>query len=469
MSDDARRRIPSIDVLLAAPGAGALVERFGRPATVEALRAAADAMREALASGAAPAPVEGAGWYLERARGALESASVPSLRRVINATGVVIHTNLGRAPLAAEALEAVQRAAAGYTALEYDLVEGRRGSRYDHCVALLRELTGAEDALVVNNNAAALVLALNTLAEGAGVAVSRGELVEIGGGFRVPEILERSGARLVEVGSTNRTRLADYRAAVEEGRASLLLKVHRSNFRVLGFTEEASVQELAKLAAGSGVPLVYDLGSGLLVDAASLGLPPEPLAADALAAGAELVCVSGDKVLGGPQAGIVLGRGALVERLRRNPLCRALRVDKMTLAALEATLRLYRDPERARRAVPVLEMITRSAGALEEEARQMAEALARHPAVAAVVRPGAGAVGGGTFPEVALEGPVVAVEVRGLAPHELARRLREQEPPVVARVADERLTLDPRTLLEGDVEVVVRSVLRVVDEAGGEA
>jgi L-seryl-tRNA(Ser) seleniumtransferase len=294
----------------------------------------------------------------------------------VNATGVVLHTNLGRAPLAAAAVEAMVAAAQDYTNLEYDLERGERGSRYVHCASLLAELTGADAALVVNNAAAALVLALNTLARGRGVLVSRGELVEIGGGFRIPEMLERSGARLVEVGATNRTRMGDYERAFDEEDVGTILKVHRSNFRITGFTEEATLAQLAELARARNVPLVHDLGSGLMLEAATLGLADEPLPHDSLAAGSDLVTFSGDKLLGGPQAGLVVGSADLVAQMRANPLCRALRVDKVTLAGLEATLRLYRDPEQAREEIPVLRMLAEEPAAVQTRAAAAAAALA---------------------------------------------------------------------------------------------
>jgi L-seryl-tRNA(Ser) seleniumtransferase len=365
----------------------------------------------------------------------LAEEETSSLQPVINATGVVLHTNLGRAPLARRAMVAMGKAARGYTNLEYDLGEGRRGSRYDHCAGLFAELTGAEAALVVNNAAAALTLTLNTVALGRAVAVSRGELVEIGGGFRIPEILERSGARLVEVGSTNRTRASDYEAALDEEKVAAVLKVHRSNFRMSGFTEEASIPELAELTRRAGAPLIHDLGSGLFVDASELGLPEEPRVHQSLAAGADLVVVSGDKLFGGPQAGIVVGRGELVEALRRNPLCRALRVDKVTLAGLEATARLYREPDRALAGIPTLRMLRETDSSLRSRSAELAAGLRAGGLAGAKAGPAEGAVGGGTFPEIVL--PSWAVRVPVSDPDQAARALRRGRPPVVGRVEDE--------------------------------
>jgi len=387
-----------------------------------------------------------------------------SLRRVINATGVVLHTNLGRAPLAAEARTAIDRVARGYANLEFDLDAGARGSRYVHCAGLVAELTGAEDALVVNNNAAAVALALDTLARGRAVVVSRGELVEIGGGFRIPEVLERAGARLWEVGTTNRTRVEDYARAARDADVAVLLKVHRSNFRVEGFTEEAAVGDLADLAARTGLPLVHDVGSGLLAEPTRVGLPHEPRPRDSIAAGAHLVAFSGDKLLGGPQAGILAGRADLVARVRRNPLCRALRVDKATLAALEATLALYREPEEAVKRIPVLRMLAAPADELRRRAEALKDRLeARGVAVELVET--ASAVGGGSVPGVERPSWALAPGTPGEDEEELSRRLREGEPPVVGRIREGRLLLDLRTVADEEED---RLVERLVEVAAGE-
>jgi L-seryl-tRNA(Ser) seleniumtransferase len=398
---------------------------------------------------------------------------------VINATGVILHTNLGRAPLAESVREAMARAGAGYSNLEYDLSRGERGSRYDHCVRLVTELTGSEDALVVNNNAAAVTLALNTLALGGQVLVSRGELVEIGGGFRIPEILSRAGAGLREVGTTNRTRLEDYREALEEEGADVILKVHRSNFRISGFTEEAGLEALSELARERGIPLVHDLGSGMLVEAEAVGLPPEPRPRDSLAHGADVVAFSGDKLMGGPQAGILAGSGELISAMRRNSLCRALRVDKVTLAGIEATLLLYRDPARAVTEVPALRMLGEVAEDVKARATRVAEALESVPLECRVVESSA-VVGGGTYPEVELESWAVRITSEADAASaptaspptasaatasELARLLREGDPPVIARVEDDALLLDLRTVTPGEEEDLVRRVREAADLA----
>ncbi|MBT8487707.1 MAG: L-seryl-tRNA(Sec) selenium transferase [Gemmatimonadetes bacterium] len=460
---DPRSRIPSIDALLAHSNAQELADRYGRDRTVTALRDAVRHVRGRIAETVGSQPsswaerVEDPSLYVHSAAEALAASDVPSLRRVINATGVVLHTNLGRAPLAAVAVEAMTAAAGEYSNLEFDLNEGKRGSRYTHCVSLLTELTGAEDALVVNNAAGALVLALNTVAEGGGgVAVSRGELVEIGGGFRIPEVLERAGARLVEVGSTNRTRLADYAAALADDGGVAVLKVHRSNFRITGFTEDVEIAELSTLVGDRALPLVHDLGSGLMVEASRLGLPDEPRASESLAAGSDVVVVSGDKLLGGPQAGILVGSSDWMARMRKNPLCRALRMDKVGLAGLEATLRLYRDPEGAVREIPTLQMLSQEAASVRVRAEATAEALS---AVAGVrITSTRGAVGGGTYPGVELESWAVELTPPD-GPDALASRLREGDPPVVGRIVDDGLRLDLRTVLRGQEDDLVRRVV----------
>jgi L-seryl-tRNA(Ser) seleniumtransferase len=406
---------------------------------VDAARTVLAQAREEIRAGADP------GDLAERLRSELARARRPRLRRVLNATGVIVHTNLGRAPLPEAALERVAETARGYSNLEYDLSAGTRGSRQDHCADILRRLTGAESALVVNNNAGAVLLALAALAEGREVVVSRGELIEIGDGFRIPDVLARSGARLVEVGTTNRTRAEDYERAIGPETAVLLL-VHQSNFRVVGFEERPALREVARVAARHGLPLVDDLGSGRLNASNSLLLADEPSARDSLAAGADLVCFSGDKLLGGPQAGIVAGRAELVERLRRHPLQRALRADKLTLAALEGTLMLYLDPARARREVPVLQMLEEPV----ENVRARAERLA--DLVGGEVEPTVARVGGGALPLSELESWACAVE------EELAVRLRGQEPPVVALVRDGRCLLDCRTLRDDELDEVAAAV-----------
>jgi len=366
----------------------------------------------------------------------------PTLVPVINSTGVVLHTNLGRAPLPAVAVRAIEDAA-GYTALEYDLVSGRRGSRQTRIRRLLREVTGAEDALVVNNAAAAVILVLNTLAAGAEAIVSRGELVEIGGSFRIPEIIARSGCALVEVGATNRTHLRDYERALSP-RTRCALKVHRSNFSMTGFTSDVALADLARFMHARDIPVVHDLGSGLLLDLSAFGLRGEPRVTESVSEGA-VVIFSGDKLVGGPQAGLIAGPAALLTRMAANPLARALRPDKVVLAALEATLALYRDPEQARREIPVLAMLTTPPEGLEDRARRMAAHLP-----GSTVGPGWSSVGGGSFPDTAL--PTTLVRVPVDHPQRVLAALRDGSPPVVARTEDDAIVLDPRTLTDQEAD-----------------
>jgi L-seryl-tRNA(Ser) seleniumtransferase len=373
-----------------------------------------------------------------------------SLRRVLNATGVVIHTNLGRAPLAESAIGALAAAARGYANLELDLQTGRRGARDDHVRGLLCELTGAEDALVLNNCAGAALLAVAALAPaGGGVAVSRGQLVEIGGGFRVPEVLQAVGVRLVEVGTTNRTRLADYERAIEKQGAGVILRVHQSNFRTVGFVEEVAISALCEL----GVPVIDDVGSGALF-AEQAQFADEPRVASSLKAGAALVCFSADKLLGGPQAGILVGSSAAIAACRRHPLARALRVGRLALAALEATLSLYRDPERAEREIPVLAMLSVAPDVLIDRAEQLARATGGE-VVQAVAR-----VGGGALPLLELEGPAVALRAQGRGAEALAAALRDGDPPLIARLDEDRVLVDPRTLAEDELELAAAVVCR---------
>lgn len=402
---------------------------------VAAARAAIEAAREWVLAGEAAPLEEG---LVAAATDRLALMARPSLRRVINATGVVLHTNLGRAPLAPAAVARVTEVAADYSNLEYDLERGERGNRGAHVEELLCELSGAEAALAVNNNAAAVMLALAALAGDGEVLVSRGELVEIGGSFRIPDILAHSGATLVEVGTTNRTRLADYAAAIGE-RTTAILHVHQSNFRIVGFTEQPEAAELAALARERGIAMVDDLGSGALAE-----IHGEPTVHAAVATGADLVCCSGDKLLGGPQAGILFGRAEAIERCRRHPLARAMRLDKLQLAALEATLRLHRDEGPA--ALPALAMIE----APEEELQRRAEAMAEAIGEAAEVGRESGTPGGGSLADVALEGAACLIDPGEQGADTLLARLRQHDPPVIARIVRDRVVLDPRTMSDAD-------------------
>jgi L-seryl-tRNA(Ser) seleniumtransferase len=453
-----RSPIPAIDRLLRAPEAAVLLARFGREATLAALRAEAEAARAALRAGVRPS---GETALIDAAADRLARLFTPSQRRVVNLTGTVLHTNLGRAPLPEEAITAAAEAMRHPTTLEFDLATGRRGERDDHVRDLLRELTGAEDATVVNNNAAAVLLVLNTLAKGREVPVSRGELIEIGGSFRMPEIMARAGCRLVEVGTTNRTHARDYREAIGP-RTSLLMRVHQANFAISGFTARVPDRELAAIAKDTGVPFVTDLGAGALVDLDRFGLPHEPTARESLAAGADLVTFSGDKLLGGPQAGLVVGRAGLIRRLNRNPLKRALRLDKGRLAALQAVLLLYRAPDLLPQRLPALALLTRPESAIRAAAGRLKDMLrpALGPAWRLAVEPCRSQIGSGALPEDRLASAAVTVAGRGV--ESLASRLRALSLPVLGRLGEGRLWLDCRCLTDADE----RDLAAVLSESG---
>ena len=440
------RAIPSIDELRRRSGARALETRFGAAALVDALRAAASDVRLSMTSGDTPPDGHAIADRIEAiATARLESTFGRSLEPIINATGVIVHTNLGRAPLAAAALARVAEIAGGYASLEYDLDRGARGRRDVHAEPLLCRLTGAEAAVVVNNNAAATLLILAALARGREVVVSRGELVEIGGGFRVPDVMAQSGAILREVGTTNKTRAADYAAAVSE-RTALILRVHPSNFRIEGFTERPALDELVAVGRRLNVPVAEDLGSGLLTagDDHPLGRS-EPTVADSVSAGIDVCCFSGDKLLGGPQAGIIVGRAALVSQIRKHPLMRALRVDKMTYAALDATLTEYA-AGRATSTIPVQRMLAARADDIRERAQRLAAAIGTIHGWRAEIVDGASAAGGGSAPGVEIATWLVAVECDGLSADALERRLRDGRPAIVARIERDRLVIDLRTV-----------------------
>jgi L-seryl-tRNA(Ser) seleniumtransferase len=460
------RKLPSVDEVVRSPVASVALERFGRPAVTAAVRAtlaAARAARSAVAAGDVAAS----------ALAQLEATAQPNLKSVFNLTGTVLHTNLGRALLAEEAVEAAVAAMRNAVSLEFDLASGKRGERDDHVRALLCELTGAEDATVVNNNAAAVLIVLNTLAKGREAIVSRGELIEIGGAFRMPDIMARADAKLVEIGTTNRTHAKDYLAAIGE-KTGLVLKVHTSNYRIEGFTKEVGARELAAIAHARNVPLVNDLGSGTLVDLARFGLAHEPTVAEAVAEGADLVTFSGDKLLGGPQAGFIVGRKDLLDKINKNPMKRALRVDKIRLAALEATLKLYRDPDRLVQRLPTVRLLAR--------ARKDIEALARRivPAVAAAVcgtftvettacssQIGSGALPTETVPSAGLAIRPTAARGGGRALAALAAGLRRLPMPVIGRVEEQALILDLRCL--EDERGFVANLATLDPSGGGDA
>ncbi|MFP5257875.1 MAG: L-seryl-tRNA(Sec) selenium transferase [Acidobacteriota bacterium] len=460
------RLLPPVDAVLAALGDDAGLAALPRAMVRDAVTAFLDGLRDDIRAGRLtdPAQLDHALLYAQCAR-CVTAATRPHLRRVLNATGVVVHTNLGRSLLAPEAVTAAAEACLRYSNLEFDLATGERGSRYSHVVDILRTLTGAEDSLVVNNNAAAVLIVLETLAKGREVVVSRGQLVEIGGSFRIPEVMAKSGAILREVGATNRTHPRDYENAVGPDTAALL-KVHTSNYRIVGFTKEVSLAELVAIGRRRGLPVIEDLGSGNLTDFTGMGLPGEPTVQQAVADGADVVTFSGDKVLGGPQAGIIVGRAEHIAAIRKNPLNRAIRIDKMTLAALEATLRLYRDPQRAKAMIPTVAMITAAPEALAKKARKLAAILKKSLAgrYAVATKPGASRVGGGAFPERDLPTTLVALTPLAGAPSPdaLRERLLATDPPLVARTQDDALLLDPRTLAEDELKLVAAVLVQAL-------
>src|SRR2546430_1684516 len=452
------RLLPSVDEFLQSATGQRLIIQYSRTMTLRALRATLARARADIRHGAAPPSFEE---ILATAEQILQREQQPHLRPLINATGVIINTNLGRAPLSREALQAVQQVAGGYSNLEYELEAGERGSRHTHVSALLRELTGAESALVANNNAAAVLLALSSLAMGSEVIISRGQLVEIGGGFRVPDVMRQSGCLLVEVGTTNRTRVGDYEAALSE-RSAVLLTVHPSNFVISGFTESTPVAALAELAHRHNLLVMDDLGSGCLLDSAQYGLAHEPMPQESLAAGADVVCFSGDKLLGGPQAGILVGKAEILERIAKNPLMRAMRIDKMTLAALEATLRHYQ-PDEAAQPIPIWRMIATRPERITSPAARRAHKL-QTQGIAARTQRGESTVGGGSLPGETLPTTLLAIDAAQVSQSldELARQLRMRNIPIITRILRDTLLLDPRTVLEEQDKEVVLGLIEVL-------
>ncbi|HET8679634.1 MAG TPA: L-seryl-tRNA(Sec) selenium transferase [bacterium] len=456
---DARSRLrdlPSVERVVVALDQQGLLAGFPRRAATLCVREVLDSARRRLRDGGPDAPLDA---IVHEAAALLRRRFETSLRRVVNATGVLLHTNLGRAPLSDAAQVAVAEAAAGYSALEIDLDEGGRGSRHAHIESILTAVTGAEAGFAVNNNAAAVTLALAALAGGREAVVGRGELVEIGGGFRMPDVMHQSGARLVEVGTSNRTYLADYEAAMG-AECGMLLKVHRSNFTVRGFVHDVSVDELAALGQRHSITVAYDLGSGCLVDLAAVGLPPEPTVQGAVAAGADLILFSGDKLLGGPQAGLLVGRRAAVERCRAHPLARALRLDKLDTAALAATLRAYMDPARAWREIPILALLAQAPTQRRRRAARLAAALEKHygPAASVAVVATEGQVGGGALPEASISSYAAVVRPAAGRPEAWAAQLRAAAPAVVTVVREGALLLDVLAMLPGDDRRVLTAV-----------
>lgn len=462
MSTQLLRLLPSIDLLLASPLAVTLGASLSRDRIRDLLREVTEEVRREILAGEWVVARENGQMDAElsteierRIRARASKLSQPSLRRVINATGVILHTNLGRAPLAQAALDAIVEVASGYSNLEYSLSEGRRGNRESHCQELLARLAGSESAIVANNNAAAVLLVLNTLADGGEVIVSRGELIEIGGSFRIPEVMQKSGARLREVGTTNRTRISDYEDAINEN-TRLILRVHPSNYRITGFTERPEVREIADLARRSGIPSFEDLGSGCLTDLTPYGIQDEPVVADSLKAGISVVSFSGDKMLGGPQAGIIAGTSAVIDRVRKNPLMRALRVDKMTYAAIEATLRLY---ERgvAELEVPVVRALAATRAEVQQRAARFLEQLIQVTAgsLDATLEDGYSVIGGGSAPEVGLPTVLVAIESSRWSASSLEEQLRRNAVPIIARTERDRILIDLRTVAADEAVLIL--------------
>jgi len=454
------KKLPQVHRLLESESAGELLSKHPQPLVAETIRERLNALRAHLRNGMTGPFEFDAPRFFSSVSSAIDTAANRRLRWVINATGIVIHTNLGRVPLAPEAVEAIQEIALGYSSLEMDLESGRRGSRYTHVEPLLCALTGAEAAVVVNNNAAAVLLALDTFARGGEVIVSRGELIEIGGSFRLPDVIASSGATLIETGSTNKTRAADYASAISED-TRLLMSAHPSNYRIVGFTETVSRTDLVALGRERSIPVLEDLGSGALTDLAELDAPRETMVQETIAAGVDIVTFSGDKLLGGPQCGIIVGGRECIDRMKKNPMLRALRIDKLNLAALEATLMLYRnypdDPKR----IPALKMIAASAMDVGVKARRLAAMFQDVEAYTADVISGESFAGGGSLPDNGLDTRLLTVSSKRHSVGELSAALRENNPPIVARIADNQLVFDLRTVAEEEIAEIADALRRI--------
>ena len=463
MSKDLFKQLPAIDKWLASEVGVALSAEFSSKEVAEVMNDHLSCIRKGLDNGLTTIlPQFDSPQYETLMRADLLKQRLPSLRRTINATGIILHTNLGRAPLATEAIEAMEAVARGYSNLEIDLDSGKRGSRYQHVESLLCRITGAEAALVVNNCAAAVVLTLGTVAPGHDVVISRGELVEIGGSFRIPDVIAKSGARMVEVGTTNKTGIEDYATALTEN-TRVLLSVHPSNYRIIGFSSKPSVKELANLAHQNDLIFMQDLGSGALVGLGAVSAITDNTVQQSLAAGADILTFSGDKLLGGPQAGIILGRAELIQTIKKNSLLRALRIDKLSLAALVATLRLYLPPNNPIDKVPVLRMINEDRDSVGRRARRLLRQLKKIPGLEGVVVDGVSYGGGGVLPMVELPTRVVHVKISGMNAGELAKRLRATGPPVIVRVTNDELALDPRTIFPEDMKDLVGALRQAVE------
>jgi L-seryl-tRNA(Ser) seleniumtransferase len=469
MPNELLRSLPSVERMLGRPAALALSTQMTRDRIRDLLREILDDLRDEIALGLefkgigssavlgfeAERDVESeVEKRLERRAATLAKSS---LQRVINATGVIIHTNLGRAPLAAAAISALTEAASGYSNLEYDLERGQRGHRHSHSEHLITRLLGCQSSLVVNNNAAAVLLVLSTLAEGGEVIVSRGELIEIGGSFRIPEIMERSGARLKEVGTTNRTRISDYSTAINE-HTRLIMRVHPSNYRIVGFTERPELMELVELSRRSGIPSFEDLGSGCMTDLTPYGISGEPQASESISAGIDVICFSGDKMLGGPQAGVIAGSRTILDRLKKSPLMRALRVDKLTYAALEATLRVY-ERGAAETGIPVIKAMAETREHIERRAQSIASTLASQLDLMVELEPGYSVIGGGSAPGVSLPSVLLGIKHRGLSAASVEARLRMNKPPIVTRTDRDQVLIDLRTVAPDEEAIIVEALV----------
>ena len=449
------QKLPSLDALLQEKRSDSMISRYGRKLTTYAIRASLESYREAIKKGA-NSPENGS--IIEHAESLIFTWLKPSLVPVINASGIILHTNLGRAPLSEETITAMQMVSSSYSTLEYDLTEGKRGKRWMHAEGLLKLLTGAESALIVNNNAAAVLLVLSALANRKKVVIANSQLIEIGGGFRIPDVMRQSGAKLVAVGTTNRVHLSDYRAAIDD-QAALVMTAHHSNFKIIGFTSEPELSELASLCHNAGLPLVSDLGSGALLDTGLYGLPHEPTIQEAVEAGADIICFSGDKLLGGPQAGIIIGKKELIDKVKAHPLARAVRADKVCLAGIAATLMHYLKEE-ALEKIPVWRMISREATDLKKQAVKWQKALKIGEVIS-----GSSLAGGGSLPGESQPTYLLAIKVKN--PDKLMKKLRDLPIPVVARIENDQVLFDPRTVLAPQETILIDELnsLRLFENA----
>jgi L-seryl-tRNA(Ser) seleniumtransferase len=451
-------QLPSVDECLKSSYGGKWLDSFPRKTVLRAIRDVIDSRRKEILNGAtADVSIDAISHDIEKT---IKKYSAYKLRPLINATGVVIHTNLGRSILSDKAIDHVTKTARSFSNLEYEITTGKRGKRYSNIKDIITELTGAEDAVVVNNNAAAVLICLDTFAKGKEVIVSRGELVEIGGSFRIPEVMKASGAILREVGTTNKAHLADYENALC-GNTALLLKVHQSNYRVIGFTEEVPIEKLLKIGKEYKIPVVDDLGSGCMIDLKKYGVHGEPTVQEVVKTGADIVTFSGDKLLGGPQAGIIIGKEKYIQKIQKNPLLRAMRIDKMTLASLEATFMQYLDEEKAIKEIPTLRMLTESADVIKRRAKKILSSLKKNIADHAKLEvvPDESQAGGGSLPEINFPTFAVSIKPSNISVNELEKRLRLGSPPVIARIKGDALLMDARTVQEGEIKMLVSSVI----------